>query len=178
MSGLVPGDSTTTIASLRRNRYFQIRMKKREWNNAASEQIAGTSRPIALCNLVYQNVPQKGSWLPTTSNERGVACLDLEELSSGDGCAKVSDSLNVNYTAANPNLGTVSLSMTGPGGPHTFTPIVFTTPGQEAHGKASYSGNVMDLPKCAYIVKLSAELKLTNGETQHSNIWDEVAFCK
>lgn len=178
MTGLVPGDSTTTIAPLQRNQYYQIRMKKREVNNAASELIAGTSRPIALFNTIYQNVPQKGSWLPTTADERGVACMDIEELSIGGGCSVITNSLNVSYTAANPNLGTVSLSMTGPGGPHSFSPVVFTTAGQEAHGKAIYSGNVASLPKCAYIVRISAELRLTNGESQHLNIWDEVAFCK
>lgn len=173
MSGLVPGSSTGT---LQQNRYFRLRMKKRQ-TGSATVFVAGTSLPVAIFNTVYQNVPQNGSWLPNTSNELGVASIDLDELSGG-GCADISTSLTVKYTAAMPNLGGVSLSMTGPGGPHSFDPIVFTTPGQEAHGTSSYAGNVASLPDCAYIVRISAELQLTNGETQHANIWDEVAFCK
>jgi hypothetical protein len=52
------------------------------------------------------------------------------------------------------------------------------TPGEEAHGSASYVGNVASLPNCSYEVRISAELKLTNGEHQHDNIWDRVLFCK
>lgn len=180
MAGLIQGNSTTSIVSpLQKNRYFSLRMIKREAGNVASEVISGVSRPLAIFNTKYLNVPQRGSWLPTTnSNELGVACLDLAELASSGGCSTISNSLTAKYTAANPNLGNVSLNMTGPGGPHSFAPVVFASPGEEAHGSSAYTGNVSNLPKCSYEVRVSAELKLTNGESQHDNIWDRVLFCK
>lgn len=178
MAGLIPGDSTTTIASLQRNRYFSIRMLKREAGNSGTEVVAGFSRPLAMFNTIYQNVPQGGSWQPGTSNELGVASMDIAELASTSGCAGISDSLNISYTAANPNLGNVSISMSGPGGPHSFGPIAHNTPGQEAFGTASYNGDVSKLPKCAFIVQLNASLQLTDGEDQHDTIRDRVAFCK
>ncbi len=180
MTGLVPGNSTTTVHPLQKNRYISIRMLKREAGSAVFED-GGFSRPLAVFNTRYDNVPQKGSWLPTaTSNELGVASVDLAELASGGSCAKLDQTLNVNYTAANPNLGGVSISMIGPGGPHNFDPVVFTTAGEEAHGTSSYvpASAVSSLPNCAYRVVLSAELKMTNGEDQHNGVWDEVLFCK
>ena len=176
MAGLVQGNSTTTINPLQKNRYFSLRMIKREAGNPATEVIAGVSRPIAIFNTKYLNVPQRGSWLPTTnSNELGVACIDLAELATSGGCSTITNSLTAKYTAANPNLGNVALIMTGP---HSFDPVTVTAPGEEAHGTSSYTGNAATLPKCSYEVRISAELNLTNGEYQHDNIWDRVLFCK
>lgn len=179
MGGLIPGNSTTSVNPLQQNRYFSLRMIKREAGNSSSEVVAGVSRPLAVFNTKYLDVPQRGSWLPTTnSNELGVASIDLEELATSGGCSTISNSLTAKYTAANPNLGAVTLGMTGPGGPHSFAPIVFPSPGEEAHGTAAYTGSVEALPNCSYEVRLSAELKLTNGESQHDGIWDRVLFCK
>lgn len=174
-SGLMQG---TSSAPLLKNRYFALRMWKREQGNPASEVMAGFSRPIAIFNTVYENVPQGGSWLPTSSNELGIACIDLQELKVGGGCSKIDTSLTANYTAANPNLGNVSLIMYGPGGPHNFEPIQYPSPGEEAFGSSGYIGNVSLLPNCSYEVRLNAALNLTNGETQHHSIWDRVLFCK
>jgi hypothetical protein len=173
-AGLVQGNSS---APLQHNRYFALRMWKRQQGNDATKVTAGFSRPIAIFNTEYQNVPQGGSWLPSSSNELGIASVDLQELVGG-GCNKITNSITVKYTAANPNLGGVSIAMYGQGGPHTFQPIVFPTPGEEAFGTSLYTGNVAMLPSCAYEVRLSAELKLTNGESQHDGIWDRVLFCK
>lgn len=179
MSTLTPGDSSTTVAPLQKNRYFSLRMIKRQAGNAASEAVAGTSRPIAIFNTIYQNVPQGGSWAPgLTQSELGIATLDLDELVSGGGCSNISDSITVKYTAANPNLGSVGLAFSGPGATNNFDPIVFTTPGEEAHGTSHYLGSFGDLENCAYEIRLNAELKLTNGETQHDGIWDRVLFCR
>ncbi|SHM84469.1 hypothetical protein SAMN04488057_10449 [Cyclobacterium lianum] len=68
--------------------------------------------------------------------------------------------------------------MTGPGGPHSFAPVTFPSPGEEAYGTSSYTGDVAALPNCSYEVRLTAELKLTDGESQHDGIWDRVLFCK
>lgn len=174
-TGLIQG---TSSAPLLQNDYYALRMVKREAGNPSTEVVSGFSRPLALFNTIYENVPQGGSWLPTTSNEMGIACLDLQELSVGGGCSKVDTTLSVNYTAANPNLGAVNLSMTGPDGPHTFEPIQFPTPGEEAFGSSDYIGDVSSLKKCAYIVEITAALRLTNGETQHQGIKDRLSFCK
>ncbi|MDN3690084.1 hypothetical protein [Cyclobacterium jeungdonense] len=179
MGGLIPGNSTTSVNPLQQNRYFSLRMIKREAGNPSTEVVAGVSRPLAIFNTKYLNVPQRGSWLPTTnSNELGVASIDLDELATSGGCSTITNTLTAKYTAANPNLGAVSLNMTGPGGPHSFAPVVETTPGEESHGTSAYTGSVEALPKCSYEVRLSAELKLTNGESQHDGIWDRVLFCK
>ncbi len=176
MSGLTPGNSTTGVASLQKNRYFKIRMLKRE-KGSSTEVVAGTSHPLALFNTVYQNVPQGGSWISGTSNMDGVASMDIQELGSS-GCDSISDALHVEYTAANPNLGNVSVNMNGPGGPHSFPSISHNTPGEEAYGTVAYSGTVSALQNCAYTVNLRVSLKMTNGETNHHGLWDEVAFCK
>ncbi len=177
MSGLVPGDDTASVQPLQSNRYFKLRMLKREEGNAATEMIAGTSKELAIFNLTYSGVPQYGSWLPGTSTERGIACLDIKE-TTGIGCGKITNALTVKYTAANPNLGNVRVTMTGPGGPHVFPAIAHNTIGEEAHGEVSYSGNVAALPNCAYIVYVHADINLTNGEITHHDIWDHMAFCK
>lgn len=177
MSGLMPGNNAASVQLLQKNRYFKLRMLKREEGNPASQAIAGTSKEIALFNLLYSGVPQNGSWLPGTSTERGIACLDIKEM-TGSGCGKITTSLTVKYTAANPNLGSVKVTMSGPGGPHVFPAIAHDTAGEEAHGEVAYSGTVAALPNCAYIVYVHADIKLTNGEITHNNIWDHMAFCK
>lgn len=173
-SGLTPGNSA---APLEKNRYFALRMWKRELGNDSTKVTAGFSRPLAIFNTLYDNVPQGGSWLPTNSKELGIATLDLQELIGG-GCNKITNSITVNYTAANPNLGDVSLQFFGQGASNSFDPIVFPTPGEEAHGSSSYTGNFGALKKCAYEIRLNASLLLTNGETQHQGIWDRVLFCR
>ncbi|HAQ20754.1 MAG TPA: hypothetical protein DCR40_16210 [Prolixibacteraceae bacterium] len=184
MAGLVQGQSTTTIAPLRQNRYFKIRMVKREVGNAASEVFAGVSVPVAMFNTVYQNVPQFGSWMPQVSNEMGVACIDLQELiGGGAGCTPITNAIHVNYTAANPNMGAVSLTLYGPGGPYSIENIAPVGSVAETFGTATELHNpalvpVDTLRRCAYTVWLSVELKLTDGENQHDNIEDWLSFCK
>ena len=187
MAGLVQGQSTTTIALLRQNRFFKIRMRKREAGNAASEVTAGVSNSVAMFNTVYQNVPQFGSWMPQISSERGVACVDIQEMiggGGGTGCTPITNALHVNYTAANPNMGGVSLTLYGPGGPYSIQNVSPVSSVAETFGTATELHNpallvpVSALDKCAYTVWLSVELKLTNGEHQHSNIEDWLSFCK
>lgn len=180
VAGLTQGDSVTTRAALLQNRYFALRMVKREAGTPSSEVMAGTSRPVAICNTTYQNMPKGGSWVPRTADSMAVACLDLVEL-IGDGCGGTSDSITVRYTAAHPNLGGVTLTMAGPDGPHTFTPaspLPENVPDQEAYGTATYAGNVSVLPDCAYILTLQVTLLLTNGVSGPGPFYDRLAFCK
>ncbi|MBW8330770.1 MAG: hypothetical protein K0M40_02025 [Prolixibacteraceae bacterium] len=186
MAGLVQGQSTTTIAPLQGNRFFKIRMIKREAGNPLSEIIAGVSNPIAMFNTVYQNVPQFGSWMPQVSSEMGVACVDIQELiggGGGTGCTPITNALHFNYTAANPNMGAVSLTLYGPDGPFSIQNVTPVSSVPETFGTATELHNpalfpVSSLKKCAYTVYLTVELKLTNGEGQHSNIHDWLSFCK
>ena len=185
MAGLVQGQSTTTVAPLQQNRFFKIRMVKRQAGNAVTEVFAGVSNPIAMFNTTYQNVPQFGSWMPQVSNEMGVACIDIQEMigGGGTGCTPITNALHVNYTAANPNLGTATLKLYGPGGPYLIENTAPAGNVPETFGIATDLNNgvvvpVSDLDKCAYTVIFSAELRLTNGESQHSNIEDWMSFCK
>lgn len=173
-------DQGTTSAPLEKNEYFALRMWKREQGNVASETPAGFSRPLAIFNTKYENVPQGGSWLPEIhAPEYGIASIDLVELTGvGNGCKKIGSSISVLYTAANPNLGDVSISFTGQGATNNFDPIVSPSPGEEAFGTSSYLGDFGQLKPCAYEVRLNAELNLTNGESQHPGIWDRVLFCR
>ncbi|MEP7141756.1 MAG: hypothetical protein ABI707_02740 [Ferruginibacter sp.] len=191
MLGLAQGQSTTTIAPLQQNRFFKIRMRQREVGNPGSEISGGVSNSVAMFNTTYQNVPQFGSWMPQTSDEMGVACVDILEMQGGGGgagCTPITNAIHVLYTAANPNMGGVSLTLYGPGGPYSIqnaTPVSLVP---ETFGSATdlftippplpVSVPVETLDDCAYTVILSVELKLTNGEGQHSNIEDWLSFCK
>jgi hypothetical protein len=187
MAGLVQGQSTTTVAPLQPNRFFKIRMRKRQVGNPASEVSAGVSNPVAMFNTVYQNVPQFGSWMPDTSAEMGVACIDIQQMIGGGGstgCTPIVNALHVNYTAANPNMGVVELKMYGPGGPYTIDNAAPVSSVAETFGtaqrlmKGGMEVPVNSLLNCAYTVILTAELKLTDGEYQHGGIDDWMSFCK
>lgn len=161
--------------------YYSLRMKVREAIGgvpvAGSEQFAGTCVRLAVMNTRYDNVAKNGSWIPhTVDGQLGVASLDIQEL-AGAGCTEITNSLTVKYTAAHPNLGGFSISMTGPGGPYTFTPGGGGT-AENRFGTATNDFNIADLPDCAYIVKLSVPLLLTTGDSNPDNLFDEVAFCK
>jgi hypothetical protein len=186
MAGLLQGQSTTTIAPLQQNRFFKIRMRKRQVGNPGSEVSAGVSNAVAMFNTVYQNVPKFGSWMPSVSSEMGVACIDIQEMIGGGGtdCVPITSQLHVNYTAANPNMGATSLTLYGPGGPYAITNVTPASNVPETFGTAQQleSGVIVvpvtDLKNCAYTVIFSVELKLTNGESQHGNIEDWMSFCK
>jgi hypothetical protein len=161
-------------------------MRKRQVGNPLTEVSAGVSNPIAMFNTVYQNVPQFGSWMPQVSSEMGVACIDIQEMiggGGGTGCTPITDEVHVKYTAANPNMGVVSLTLYGPGGPYAIENVAPVSSVAETFGTATQLNNgvvvpVNTLSKCAYTVIMSVELKLTNGESQHSNIDDWLSFCK
>ena len=76
--------------------------------------------------------------------------VDIQELRA-DGCADISNSLTVLFTASSPNLGSVNLSMSGPGGPYSFTlptPIPQTS---DWYGTAINDFTLADLEPCAYM---------------------------
>ena len=164
--------------------FFSLRMKVREAFTfgglpvPGSVTVAGTCVRLAVMNTRYDNVAKNGSWAPhTEDDELCVASLDVQELADSGGCAEITNTLTVKFTAAHPNLGPFSISMTGPGGPYTFTPGPGGTP-ENRFGTATNGFNVADLPDCAYIVKLSVDVLLTTGDSTPLPVGDEVAFCK
>ncbi|HEX9327013.1 MAG TPA: hypothetical protein VF915_10875, partial [Reyranella sp.] len=75
-----------------------------------------------------------------------------------------------------PNLGTVSLSMAGPGGPYGFT-LPAAVPG-ERFGTATNGFVIGSLADCAYIITLSVSLLLTTGDSVPNPVYDQIGFCK
>ena len=138
----------------------------------------GVCEHIAVENTLYDNISHHPSWAGwTQSGALGVAMIDIAQLmGAGNGCEKITNELDVQVTAAHPNLGTVSVSMSGPGGPYAFTLPVPTA--DELAGTATPSFAVAPLQQCAYVVHLSVQLLLTTGDTTPLPLTDLIAFCK
>ena len=137
---------------------------------------------MAIYNVHYDNVTHKGAWAPElVSDQLGVAMVNVEEI--GAGCAKITNTLTIKYTAAHPNLGAVTIKMDGPGGPYptTLADDAGATP-ENRFGTASVvlppGGSIANLDKCAYLVTMKATLLLTDGDDAPDPIDDLVAFCK
>lgn len=185
MANVMAGESSTAHgATLAQNRHISLRMKVRVVGQPATEAAAGTCFHVAIENTVYNNVHKGGSWAPVDVPNQLCACsLDSLQLRAG-GCAGLNASLDVLFTAAHPNLGTVSVSMNGPGGPYGFGMPVPPNPadrfGQAINGAPPPGGGwtFNALPDCAYIVTLSAQLQLTTGDSSPLPVLDQIAFCK
>lgn len=175
-TGVITGH---TAANLPSDLYFGIRMMVRQAGNPATEQPAGTCSVVAIDNTLYNNVSHHPDWAGYIGNgQLSVAMVDIAELQS-DGCADLTESLTVLFTASHPNLGGVSLQLTGPGGPYGFTlpqPIPQTG---DWFGTATPDGWAFsDLIPCAYIVTLSVAVLLTTGDGVPNPLPDQIAFCK
>ena len=91
----------------------------RQAGNPATETTAGFCAHVAINNTGYDNVTHHPSWggFVDPPNTIGVRLIDISELIA-DGCEGITNTLNVLFTAAHPNLGLVTdVSMSGPGGP-------------------------------------------------------------
>jgi hypothetical protein len=178
VNGLQAGVSSTSVgAPLAANRHLALRMRVREVGNAASEADAGICSHVAIENTLYDAVAKGGSWAPYKLNgQLAVVSVDALQLRV-NGCAGVTTGLDVVLTTTHANLGTVSLEMTGPGGPYAFT-LPAAVAG-ERFGAAIASGwNIAALPDCAYIITLGAQLLLTTGDDVPDWRWDQIGFCK
>ena len=182
------GNATVSVSRPNvKNRYFAIRMKQRQLNNVATEVVAGTSKPIAIYNVIYNNVNKYGSWAPATVDSQRIALsLDLQEIISGSsGCSKITTDLHIKYGARNENLGSISLSIAGPHKPGQsfgFNPIVLMAE-PETFGTTQLvftppTDTVADLLACAYTVSASATALLTTGDGNADPVYDLVSFCK
>jgi len=98
-------------------------------------------------------------------------------------CNDITDSLTVNFTASHPNLGPVSLTMSGPAGldayPFTLAPTTPPVTG-DWYGAGVPSGwTVANLEPCAYVVQLSVDILLTTGDGNFGPpLYDFISFCK
>jgi len=165
-------------APLASDKHFGIRMRVRQQGTPASETNGGTCQHAAIGNTLYDNIVRHPSWDggPLPPGQLAVAMLDIQEL-IGAGCAEITKVLTVLFTAAHPNLGSVSISLTGPGGPYGFT--LPASGAGEWFGTATPSGwTVASLTPCAYIVTLAVGLLLTDGDSVPDPLYDQMAFCK
>ncbi len=179
LSGLSAGNSSTSTGQpLAQNRYFALRMRVRKVGDPASEQGAGVCQNIAINNTLYDNILRHPVWMAQNlQNQLGVAMVDIQQLIVGGGCSGIGNNLDVKFTAAHPTIGNVSISMSGPGGPYSFT-LPAAVPG-ECYGVAIPNGFVVaDLQPCAYIVTLGVQMLITTGDHIPDNLFDQIAFCK
>ena len=185
LNGMVIGSPTVpAIHAEVRDQYVALRMRQRQVGNASTEVVAGTSRPIALFNVRYDNVPQRGSWAPTKINGALIAAsLDVNEVVEGaGGCGKITTAIHVKYNARHQHLDTVALTMEGPtiANPAlAFSPITVSRPETVSTGVGvTPTLSVAALPNCAYLIKLTATVKLTNGENPGGTVEDYISICK
>lgn len=177
LTGLVTGNSSTSTGKpLAQDRHFQIRMRVRQWGLPATEQGGGVLQHIAISNTHYDNFVQHPAWMAETiNNALAVYMVDIDQL-TGNGCSEITNDLDVTFTAAQPHLGNVTITMSGPGGPYSFT-LPAPVPGEQ-FGTATPNFTVGDLDPCAYIVTLRVPLLLTNGDVEPDPRFDQIAFCK
>jgi hypothetical protein len=182
-TGVLAGSSSTSNgSSLAQDRYFGIRMMVRQVGDLSNGSPAGTCVHIAIDDTTYNNVLHQPNWRHQLDppGDLAVALVDIAELVAHP-CAEIADKLTVLFTAAHPNLGAVSLSMVGPGGPYSFDmhPDGAATP-QNFFGTATLHAppTVSQLKPCAYLVTLEIQVLLTTGDAVPSDVFDQVAFCK
>jgi len=159
--------------------YFGIRMRVRQQGNPASETDGGTCVHIAIDDTLYDKISLHPDWDGGLQppGQLAVRMLDISELIAQP-CSEITNSLTVLFTAAHPNLGSVSIVMTGPGGPFNFKLPVIPEVG-DWFGKATPDGwTVGSLKPCAYLVTLTITVLLTNGDSAPGPLYDQIAFCK
>jgi hypothetical protein len=179
-TGVLAGSSANTPHA--QDTYYGIRMRLRNVGDATDGSDAGTCTHVAIDDTLYDNVAHHTYWDGYVgANELAVFSVGIEELISS-GCRELTDSLTVLFTAAHPNLDPngVSISLIGPGGPYAFSlsPSAPGTPGNWFGNGVPDGWAFSDLPDCAYIVSLSVNVLLTNGDSDPSPLVDQIAFCK
>ncbi|MGE5150523.1 MAG: hypothetical protein ACM3II_10425, partial [Rhodospirillaceae bacterium] len=114
------------------------------------------------------------------SHELAVASIGVSELAAAP-CSLLTDSLTVQFTAAHSNLGTIAVTLEGPGGPYAFdlNPATAEDAGENWYGTATPNGWTFDgLSPCAYLLKLTVNVLLTTGDSVPLPLIDYLAFCK
>jgi hypothetical protein len=184
LAPFTPADETGVIAGgpaahpLVQDLYFGIRMRVRQQGVPLSETDGGTCVHIAVDDTLYNNITLHTDWDGglQPAGQLAVRMLDIAELIAHP-CSEIGNTLTVQFTAAHPNLGSVTIDMTGPGGPFNFTlPIIPET--GDYFGTATPAFLVSNLKPCAYLVTLQITLLLTDGDNSPDPLYDQIAFCK
>lgn len=164
--------------------YYGIRMRMRNQGDTTDGTDAGTCVHVAINNTRYDNISHHPYWpggLFGANHELAVASIGISELAAAP-CSLLKDTLTVEFTAAHSNLGSVTISMEGPGGPYAFTPnpAAAQNPGENWYGTADPSGGwtFKGLDPCAYLLKLTVDPLLTTGDSDPLPLVDYIAFCK
>ena len=184
----LPADETGVMAGSSANlplvsdNYYGIRMRLRNVGDLSDGSDAGTCVHCAIDDTLYNNVAHHTYWDGYTgAGELAVCSIGITELIPA-GCAEITNSLTVVFTAAHPNLDAngVSIILVGPGGPYSFTlsPAAPGTPGNWFGSALPNGWTLSSLPDCAYYLQLSANVLLTTGDDVPSPIYDLFAFCK
>ncbi len=184
LATFTPQDETATIAGsqakhpLAQDNYFGIRMRVRQQGVPASETDGGTCVHIAIDDTLYNNITLHTDWDGGLQppGQLAVRMLDIAELKAHP-CGLIGNTLTVLFTAAHPNLDTVGISMTGPGGPYNFTLPALPEVG-DYYGTATPAFTVSKLKPCAYLVTLTITVLLTDGDNYPDPLYDQIAFCK
>jgi hypothetical protein len=182
------GDSAA--APLQTDVHYGIRMRIRNQGDVGDGSEAGTCSHIAINNTHYDNISHHPYWpggLFGASHELAVASIGVTELAAAP-CSLLTDSLTVEFTAAHSNLGGVSVSLQGPGGPYTFSlnPATAEDAGENwygnatplTHGSPAVPWTFADLAPCAYLLTLTVDVLLTTGDSVPQPLIDYIAFCK
>ncbi|MEQ1601166.1 MAG: hypothetical protein HOP04_04045 [Methylophilaceae bacterium] len=148
---------------------------------------------IAFSNTAYKYV-RHTEWDGGTFTTRSVCTLDIAEMivSGSSGCGKQGDHIHALYTCYHPYLGSVLLWLQGPGiptglgippvpvppAPFSFAPVIAID--EAASGLVGHDFDLSTLKPCAYVLWMSATVKLTEGWGQIGDAteWDMIAFCK
>lgn len=185
LAAFAPSDQTGVITGnaaahpLVRDLYFGMRMRVRQQGVPASETDGGTCVHIAVDDTLYDNVNPHPEWGPGVQppGQLAVRMVDVLELRARP-CSEITNSLTVVFTAAHPNLGSVGITLTGPGPVRTFTLPPIPEPGDH-YGTATPNGwTLSQLKPCAYVITLQIAVLLTDGDHVPDPLYDQIAFCK
>jgi hypothetical protein len=174
---------STANAPLQTDVHYGVRMRLRNQGDSGDGTEAGTCSHIAINNTRYDNVSHHPYWpggLFGANHELAVASIGIAELLAQP-CSQLTNSLTVEFTAAHSNLGGVTVSLEGPGGPYAFdlNPTSAQDPGENWYGTATPNAWTFgSLPPCAYLLKISVDVLLTTGDSVPLPLIDYVAFCK
>lgn len=171
-SGVDAGMSAN--APLQTDVHYGVRMRMRDQGDSGDGTDAGTCSHIAINNSRYVNVSHHPYWpggLFGATNELAVASIGIAELVSHP-CSLLTQSLTVEFTAAHSNLGPVTVTLEGPGGPYAFdlNPAAAEVAGENWYGTATPhlvgsppvpAWTFNGLLPCAYLLEISVTVLLT-----------------
>jgi len=175
LAGLVAGSSSTSTGqALGTDEVFALRMLVRKQGDDTTITEAGRCTRTAISNTQYNGMQHHPEWGPEpVVSETGVNMVDILQLQLA-GCSKITSQVDILYTCAHANLGSISATLKGPLGTTTLSlpPVTPDTAGTITHLFAPAD------PLCAYLVTLKATFFLTTGDSNEPQAIDQIAFCR